>query len=44
MNAEERATMRQWFLPQLAEAWDDSSSGVGHVDDDRYVQWAGYRL
>jgi hypothetical protein len=44
VDADERAGLHQWFLPQLAEAWDASSSGVGNVDDDRYVQWAGYRL
>lgn len=34
----------QWFLPRLIEAWDAGSVGSGHVDDHKYVQWAGYGL
>src|SRR4051812_21923769 len=33
-----------YFLPRLVEAWDRQSASSASIDDDRYVQWAGYPL
>ena len=44
MDAIERDDLRMWWLFRLADAWDSSSSDVEQVDEDRYVQWAGYGL
>ena len=39
-----RDGLYEWFLPRLAAAWENGTVGTGHIDEDRYVQWAGSEL